>query len=125
MSRPTIAIIGASSDRHKFGNKALRAYASWGYDVFPVHPRESIIEGHVAYRSILDIPVDQLDRVSLYLPPERALDVLEEIARKPVREVWLNPGVDSEEVIDKARALSLPIIAACSIVDIGVSPYDL
>jgi predicted CoA-binding protein len=77
------------------------------------------------YRSVVDIPVDKLDRVSVYLPPERTLAALEEIARKPADEVWLNPGTESAEVLEKAQALGLPIVVACSIVDVGVDPHGL
>ena len=70
MSRPTVAIVGASTDRRKYGNKAVRAFAAQGYEVFPIHPTAAEIEGHKAYPSVLDLPVPRLDRVSLYLPPD-------------------------------------------------------
>jgi len=125
MSKPTIAIIGASSDRQKFGNRCVRAYASVGYDVYPVHPRESSIEGHVAFPSLASVPVAALDRVSLYLPPAVALQVLPELQQKSIGEVWFNPGVDSPEVIARARELGLPVVVGCSIVDVGVNPHQL
>jgi predicted CoA-binding protein len=125
MSQPTIAVVGASADRRKFGNRAVRAYARMGYTVYPIHPRESAIEGHKAYASILDVPADELDRVSLYLPEELALPVLEEIARKPAKEVWLNPGADSPAVVERANALGLPVVVGCSIVDIGANPHTM
>src|SRR5258708_38606616 len=71
MPKPTIAIIGASADRGKFGNKAVRAYASQGYTVYPVHPRENVIESHPVYRSGLDVPVAEPDPASIFLA-ERA-----------------------------------------------------
>jgi hypothetical protein len=45
MSQKTIAIIGASTDRNKFGNKAVRAFRQQGYQVFPVNPKEETVEG--------------------------------------------------------------------------------
>jgi predicted CoA-binding protein len=125
MPQPTIAIVGASADRRKFGNRAVRAYASRGYAVFPIHPRETTIEGFPVFRSVSQVPVPELDRVSLYLPAELALPILEDIARKPVKEVWFNPGADSAQVVAKARALGLPVVVGCSIVDIGVDPHGL
>ncbi|MFL5245147.1 MAG: CoA-binding protein [Gemmataceae bacterium] len=125
MAQKTIAIIGASADRGKFGNKAVRAYASQGYEVFPVHPRETEIEGHPVYRSVLDVPAAELDRITIYLPKEPALETLEEIARKPAREVWFNPGADDPLVVAKARQLGLPVVIGCSIVAIGVNPHAL
>ncbi len=120
--KPTIAIIGASTDRRKFGNRAVRAYARRGYQVYPIHPTAESIEGHQVYRSILEVPVEQLDRVSFYVPPEVGLRLIEEVAHKPVREVWLNPGADSPELIAKARALGLPVVVGCSIISIGEDP---
>ena len=101
-----------------------RAYASRGYAVFPVHPRDATIEGLHVYRSVSDIPVAELDRVSLYLPAELARTVLDDIARKPVKEVWFNPGADGAEVVARARSLGLPVVVGCSIVDIGVDPHS-
>ncbi len=119
---PTVAIIGASSDRSKFGNKAVRAFQQKGYQVFPVHPKEAAIEGIPAFKSILDIPAITLDMVSVYLPPALGMKVIEEIAKKKCGEVWLNPGAESDELIAKAESLGLKVIAACSIVGIGTSP---
>jgi predicted CoA-binding protein len=125
MKKPTIAIIGASADRSKFGNRAVRAYARRGYEVYPIHPKAGTIEGHPAYPSLRDVPVAELDRVSFYLPPEVGLRVLDDVTRKSVREVWLNPGAESPELVAKARALGLNVVVGCSIVDIGVDPHVL
>jgi predicted CoA-binding protein len=114
MSKPTIAIIGASADRSKFSNKAIHAYLREGYEVFPVNPKEEIIEGLKAYKSVADIPV-ALDRVSVYLPPPVTLNVLDEIARKGCKELWLNPGTESPEALEKAEKLGLNVVVACSI----------
>jgi predicted CoA-binding protein len=125
MKKPTIAIIGASADRSKFGNRAVRAYARKGYDVYPIHPNALTIEGRQAYPSLLAVPLAELDRVSFYVPPEVGLRVLDDVAQKSVREVWLNPGAESPELAAKARALGLNVIVGCSIVDIGVDPHAL
>ena len=53
----TVAIIGASADRAKFGNKSIRAHARAGYHVYPINPRETEIEGWHAFRSVRDLPV--------------------------------------------------------------------
>lgn len=120
--KPSIAVIGASSDRYKFGNKCVRAYAAAGYEVFPVHPKAATVEGWPAYPSIADVPRDSLDRVSVYLPPAVGVGVMDQIASKTVGEVWLNPGADGDQVIERANQLGLNVICACSIVDLGVTP---
>ncbi len=116
-----VAVIGASSDRTKFGNKAVRAFLNHGDRVVPINPKEAEVEGLRAYRSVLDVP-DAIDMATFYVPPAVGEAVIEEVARKGIREVWLNPGADSEALAAKARALDIHAIRACSIVGIGDSP---
>jgi predicted CoA-binding protein len=122
---PTVAILGASQDRAKYGNKAVRAYASKGYKVYPINPKAKEIEGHPAYPSILDVPEKKIDVVSFYLPPEVGLKAIEEVAKKGVKEVWLNPGAESPQLRARGEALGMEIIEACSIVGLGMRPSDL
>lgn len=120
----SVAIIGASSDRAKYGNKAVHAFKQQGYTVYPVNPKETEIEGIPAFKSILDIP-DRPGMVSAYLPPSVLIKVLPDIAKKGCDELWLNPGTESDEVLQEAERLGLNVIQACSIVAIGVSPATL
>lgn len=119
----TIAIIGASQDRHKFGNKAVRAYHRIGWTVYPVHLSATEIEGLKAYHSIRDVPLP-IERVSVYLPPTIGVTLLDDVASVSPMEFFLNPGSESPELIDRARALGLNVIVACSIVDVGLNPSE-
>ncbi len=125
MTQPTIAILGASTDRSKFGNKAVRAYVEQGYDVYPINPKADEIEGLKAYKSLADVPVAKLDRISVYLPPSFGISVVEEIQAAGADEVWFNPGSESAEILDRATELGLDVIVACSIVDVGAHPGAL
>ena len=123
MSKPTrVAILGASAKREKFGNKSVRAHVQQGYDVYPINPNADEVEGLRAYSSLADVPVEDLDRISVYLPPETGVKILDEIKAKGAREVWFNPGSESAELETRARELDLPMHMACSIVALGVSP---
>src|SRR5438445_276311 len=115
MSKPTIAIVGASNHRRKYGNKAVRAYRSQGYEVFPVNPNCETVEGLKAYPSLRDIPVEQLDRISMYVPPEIGIELLADLVAKPAKEVWFNPGSHEPELVEKAAALGMNVVLGCSI----------
>jgi predicted CoA-binding protein len=120
----TIAIIGASADPNKFGNKAVRAFRQKGWTVYPVNPRESQIENLPVFKSVLDVPV-RPKLISVYLPPPVLLKALPDIAARGCDELWLNPGTESDEVLAAAKSLGLNVIQACSIVGIGLSPDEV
>ena len=117
----TVAVIGASGNRHKYGNKALRAFARQGYTVFAINPNEEEVEGYRTYASVLDVP-GPIDMATVYVPPDVGVQVVDELARKGIGEVWLNPGADGDDVVRRARALGLNTIQACSVMAIGDTP---
>jgi uncharacterized protein len=118
---PSVAIVGASSAAHKYGNKAVRAYLRQGWTVYPVNPNEKTIEGLPTYASIEALPPG-IDRISLYVPPGIGSTLLEAIKRNAAKELYVNPGADSDELLARAEALGLDPIVACSIVEIGERP---
>jgi predicted CoA-binding protein len=120
----SVAILGASADRSKFGNKSLRAYQQQGYVVYPINPREAEIEGARVYQSISEVPV-RPEIITVYLPPEKLLPLLPALAAKGCDELWLNPGTESDAVLAEAGRLGLKVIQACSIVGLGLSPHAL
>jgi uncharacterized protein len=119
-----VAVIGASNNRRKFGNRALRAFREQGYTVVPINPHEPEVEGLQAYASVLEVP-GTIDMASFYVPPEIGVRVIEDVAKKGVAEVWLNPGAESEAIVARARELKITPIVACSIMAIGQNPYTL
>jgi hypothetical protein len=119
-----VAVIGASSNRSKFGNRAVRAFQQQGYTVIPINPNEAEVEGLKTYGSVMDVP-GAIDMASFYVPPDIGFRVIEEVARKGIPEVWLNPGADSDELIARAKSLNIQPIVACSVVAIGQNPYRL
>ena len=119
-----VAVVGASSDRRKFGNKALRAFQEEGYTVIPVNPNEPEVEGMRTYASVLDVP-EPIDMATVYVQPEVGLQLLAEFEQKHIPEIWINPGAESDELLAEARRRKLNVINACSIVSIGRSPYSL
>ena len=120
----TVAIIGASSNRHKYGNKALRAFAKQGFTVLAINPNEREVEGYPTYPSVLDVP-GTIDMATVYVPADVGVRVMDDIARKGIAEVWLNPGADDDEVLARAKELGVKTIQACSIMSIGESPARL
>lgn len=117
----TVAVVGASSDRRKYGNKALRAFAAEGYTVFAINPNEEAVEGLPTYASVLDVP-GPIDMATVYVQPEIAERLLAEFEQKQIPEIWINPGAESDRLMEEAARRKLNAIYACSIVGIGRSP---
>jgi hypothetical protein len=103
---PSVAIIGASNDRRKFGNKAVRAFAQKGFTVYPINLREDVIEGLKAYKSVLDLP-EVPDAANFYVSPSVGIKVIEEVAAKGIKQALLNPGTESDDLIARAEELGV------------------
>jgi predicted CoA-binding protein len=119
----TIAIIGATPRRSKYANKAVRAFVEHGDIVVPIHPAAEEVEGLKAYRSVLDVP-GEIDVASFYVSPAVGLNIIDECAKKGIKQILLNPGAESAEIVNRAVDLGINVKQTCSIVMIGRSPYE-
>jgi predicted CoA-binding protein len=119
--KKTIAVVGASADRGKYGNMCVRAYKDAGWEVYPVNLSQTTIEELEVYPNLAAVPVE-LDRISIYLPPTKTQQLLEEIASKGAGDVWFNPGSANAEILEEARQAGLAARNGCSITYIGKSP---
>jgi len=114
------AVVGASADRQKYGNKVLRCFQQNDREVHPVNPRGGVIEGRTAYSDLASIP-DKVDGVSFITPPHVTLAVLEECAALGIDRVWMQPGAESPEVIARAEELGFVAVTdgSCLLVVLG------
>ena len=119
----TVAVVGASSRRAKFGNKALRAFLAEGHRVLAINPNEAEVEGLKTYASVLDVP-EPIDMATVYVQPDVTLRLLEEFQRKGIAEIWVNPGAEDDAVMAEARRRKMNVFFACSIIAIGRNPGD-
>lgn len=119
----SVAILGASTDRSKFGNKAVRAFQRAGWRVYPINPREPQIEGLPVFASVEDLP-ERVDVLSIYLPPKVTLTLIDDLGDAQPRIVWLNPGADDLTVVEAVQSVGLETKTLCSIVTLGFSPSD-
>jgi predicted CoA-binding protein len=119
----TVAVIGASSNRNKFGNKAFRAFQAEGHNVIPINPNERSVEGVATYPSVMQVP-EKIDMATVYVPPDIGITLLDGFEKKQIDLICINPGAESDELIAEARRRKLNVIEACSIVGIGHNPYS-
>ena len=110
MSQGPYAVVGASSNRAKYGNKVLRAYQQHGQEVYPINPRADFIEGLKVYSHLEGVPA-KVRGVSIITPPAITERVVEEAAAVGAEFVWMQPGAESVEAVRRAEALGLKVIA--------------
>jgi len=92
-----IALIGASNNRSKYGNKIYRDLRSKNYHVIPINPKEKLIEGDKAYSSIEEM--DTLpDIANFVVPPPVAMKIAQHIANLGIKHLWFQPGSESKEL---------------------------
>lgn len=95
----TIALIGASNDRNKYGNKIYRDLRDKGYNVTPINPKEDKIEGDEAFSSIEKMKYLP-DIANFVVPPPVALKIAPILVDLGVKNLWFQPGSESEELVN-------------------------
>lgn len=125
LENTSFAVVGASEDRAKYGNKVLRCYQQHELAVYPVNPRSSEIEGAKCFASLSAIP-DKIGAVSIITPPQITEKVVEEAAELGIKHLWLQPGAESDTVIKRGKELGLSLIAGgpCLLVVLGFKEED-
>ncbi|MFM8979372.1 MAG: CoA-binding protein [Planctomycetia bacterium] len=113
------AVVGASRDRAKFGNRVLRAYLAHGREAIPVHPSEHTIEGQPCVASLARLP-RPVHGVSIVTPPEVTQRVVEEALALGLRRLWMQPGAEHPAAVERARAAGALVLAygPCLLVEI-------
>jgi predicted CoA-binding protein len=114
------AVVGASTNRAKYGNKVLRAYLQNDLDVHVVHPREKEIEGQPCHADLSSLP-NPVRGVSIITPPPLTEKIVEAIPGAGASHVWMQPGAESDAAVRRAEELGLTVIAGgpCLLVALG------
>ncbi len=120
LSGSVFAVVGASRDRSKIGNKVLRAYLQNDRTVYAVNPSAETVEGLKAYPTLAALPVGA-DGVSIITPPEVSEEVIRSAGALGIKHAWLQPGAESQAAVELAERLGMNVIAGgpCVLVALG------
>ncbi len=113
-------VVGASTDRDKYGNKVLRCYQMKGLRAIPVNPREKVVEGVACVASVSDLP-DGVTSISVITPPAVTVRIVDEAVSKGIRNIWMQPGAESPAAVEKCVKAGINVIAdgSCILVVLG------
>ena len=114
------AVVGASQNRAKYGNKVLRCYLQHGLKVYAVNPNESEIEGQVCVPDLKSLP-EPVHGISVITPPQVTEKIVLQVAGSGIQHVWMQPGAESEKAIESGEELGLSVIGdgSCLLVVLG------
>ena len=116
----TIAVVGATEREEKFGYKIFRDLLKHGFAVRGVNPRGGIILGQKIYKELRDMDVVP-DLVLTVVPAQVTEKIIEQCKSMGIREIWMQPGSESQAAIEKARKYGMTVTAdSCFMVEIGI-----
>ena len=105
----SIAVVGVSGRRTKFGGSAFRELKKRGYEVFAVHPSMDMFEGVKCYRSLADLPVLP-DCALVTIKPRAASPVVGQAVGRGIRTIWFQQGADFSEAAAQAERAGLKVV---------------
>ncbi len=106
----TFAVVGASRDRSKYGNKVLRVYVQNGRKVHPVNLHADEVEGRKSYPDLASLP-EPVHGISVVTPPNVTEQVVEQAATLGIRHIWMQPGAESAAAVESAAGHGMNVIA--------------
>lgn len=117
---PAFGVVGASADRTKYGNKVLRCYQQNGKKAIPVNPKGGVIEGVESVSKVTELPAE-VKSLSIITPPAVTEKVVEEALTHGIKNVWMQPGAQSENAVARCRDAGINVIAdgSCLLVVLG------
>lgn len=120
LNQKTWAVVGATQNPSKFGNKIFKRLLSAGYEVYPVNPVYGEVETHKCYPSLTDLPILP-DCVNVVVAPDKALAVAEEAKALGISYIWFQPGAYDNATIARATELGLKVVHDhnCVLVELG------
>jgi len=113
-------VVGASANRHKYGNKVLRCYQQNQREVVPVNPTERKIEGLDCVASVVELP-DNVASISIITQPEVTEQVVAQAIARGIKNIWMQPGAESVRAVDACEKAGVNVIAdgSCLLVVMG------
>lgn len=124
LASPVFGVVGASANRHKYGNKVLRCYLQHDRTAVPVNPNEAEIEGIPCAATINDLPADALS-ISMITPPDVTLKLVPLAVEKGIRNIWMQPGAEHPDAVALCREKGVNVIAdgSCLLVVMGYHEF--
>ncbi len=104
-----LAIAGASRNPKKFGGSVLKELKEKGFDVYPVNPNATEIQGQKCYSSVTQLP-EGVKHLLIVTPKEETSKVTEEAIKKGMEMIWIQQMSDTPDAVNSVRNAGIPLI---------------
>ena len=95
---PVVAVVGATDNPRKYGNRIYLDLKGKGFRVYPVNPSRDSVDGDPTYASLADLP-EMPDIIDFVVPPTRTLRILAQANELGLMNAWIQPGAESDDVV--------------------------
>jgi uncharacterized protein len=120
LTAPAFGVAGASDDKHKYGHKVYVCYLQHQHKAYPINPNVATVLGNPAYPTVSALP-EKIESLSIITPPHVTDTVVDDAIAAGVKNIWMQPGAESQKAIAKAKEAGLNVISggACLLVVMG------
>ena len=101
----SIALVGASKNPDKYGNKILKDLISKGYRVFPINKSEKEIEGLEVFKNVTDLK-EIPSIINFVVPPNESRTVTNYLVSKGYDNFWYQQGAESQDISSYLKSLN-------------------
>lgn len=105
----TIAVVGHSADPSRTSYQIAAFLRRAGYNVIPVNPTVTEIDGQPCYATLADVP-EPIDIVNVFRRSEYLPDVVRDAAAVKAGAVWAQLGVEHRDAADIAQEADMPLV---------------
>lgn len=115
----TIAVFGVSADPSKYGYKIFTVLLEKGFRAYGINPKGGEVAGQTVYARLADVPAKP-DVAVMVIPPAALVPAVEQCVKAGVKEIWFQPGAQSDEAYDLASAAGIKAVNSCFMADNGL-----
>jgi predicted CoA-binding protein len=117
VNRRSWALVGATNNPRKYGNRILLDLRRAGYLVYAVNLNETEVAGRPAYRTLADLPVTP-EVVDIVVPPDQTEQVVRQCKQLGLTRIWMQPGAESDAAIQYCHDHGIQVVyQACAMVE--------
>ena len=108
-SLKTVAVVGFSPKKDRASNYVSSYMQMNGFNIIPVNPNYSSIDGKKCYKSLTQIK-EKIDVVNIFRNSNFAYPIVKEAILINVAAIWMQDGVHSIEAFNLANDKNIMII---------------